>query len=190
MAIVKYYREILWLSIKRAWTTGECLTSIFLLIAGLVLRYVPRWGATVKDYQLAIPVVVFLVILVIRLIKIPYEQHKTIEKLQTEQAQKKLDLKQKIRTFLESVTPKFLPAIDSGQTDIHVWFTTRQEMKLLNLSEEYIDFNKYLSFQKRMDAKFSNELNNPKDLINDPNDFGYFNETQNYRVYPKDALKK
>ena len=88
------------------------------------------------------------------------------------------------------MTPKFISAIDNGQQDIHVWFSNLNEVDFLGLSKKLPDFANYLSFQKRMDAQYADELSKPKDLINDYNDFGYFNEPQNYRVYPKDALKK
>lgn len=128
----------------------------------------------IKSYR----IVIFLVFILISVILTAYSFYKQIPNV---------DIKQEIRTLLESINPEILSKIDKGRAKILVPISPTKLVKLTNLSENP-NFNKYLSVEQFTRKDDFNDFKDPNILV-DVNDFDWFwNNT--YYLCPKDALIK
>ncbi len=84
--------------------------------------------------------------------------------------------RQEIRTFLESISPKILQAIDAGQERVYVLISIPEQVELTNLSKQP-DFSSFLSFEQSGNV----------DIHSGGNRAGH---RDGYYFYPKDALTK
>jgi hypothetical protein len=98
----------------------------------------------------------------------------------------KTDIKQEIRTFLESINPLILQKIDAGEKEIIVSIIPDTHIKLVSLSQQKTDFDKFLSFE------WSGYVSGKCDsIIEDLSPTGHIRpETTEYYLHPKDVLKK
>jgi len=97
------------------------------------------------------------------------------------------DMKQDIRTLLESISPLILDRIDAGHEKIPVLISMLKQIKLNDLSE-HPDFDNFLTFDKcggsvrgaGKDAMYKGWVD----------EIGETGEKRRYYLYPKDALIK
>ncbi len=149
-----------------------------------------RWGGKIKQrleavswlYRLLILLVLLHIITIVTSYFMYTSQQQKIEKL----LGVKQDIKQEIRTCLESINPEILQRIDAGRKKILVCISMQDAVKLSNLSER-VDFDKYLSFRQ---ATLEGDFNG----LEDPNIFienvKYMWVSNGHYLYPKDALIK
>jgi hypothetical protein len=107
---------------------------------------------------------------------------KTQNKISNTDTQKTIT-KQDMRTFLESINPTILQAIDNGEKEINVCLGTIKEAKFIELSG-HPDFDKFLSFKQIQGTTVGK---NRPGFITESGQQGIMN---NYCLYPKDALVK
>lgn len=75
-AIVKYWWKILRLAFGKALWAGLLVFEILAYCGHLVMRYHPQWSNSMGGLVVDIPLGIVLVVLLVRLLTIPYEQHK------------------------------------------------------------------------------------------------------------------
>lgn len=109
------------------------------------------------------------------------DQQKKIE----ENVKAKQDIRQKIRSCLESIDPEILRRIDAGRKEILVCIGTQDAVKLSNLSERG-DFDEYLSFRQVTLKDDFSALEDPNIYIENDK---YVWVSEGHYLYPKDALR-
>lgn len=78
--IAKYYWKVFYLAFNKAWAICELISGILALLGGFIAWKHPQWGGVVNNLVWMIPLSVFLLLLVIRLLTAPYEIYKEQEK--------------------------------------------------------------------------------------------------------------
>lgn len=104
------------------------------------------------------------------------------------QSENTINIKQEIRTFLESISPQILDKIDAKEKKIRIWLSSTSENKLSRLAE-HTDFENFLSFEKanKNMVLYENLEGDFNGFLKGRNETGLL---EGYYLSPKDALVK
>jgi hypothetical protein len=182
---LKFYWGLLCYVLTKALAVALLASGLLRLIASYIEDKYPSWSPKMKTPLWKIPLWIFLALAAIRLILAPYVMYCQKQV----QSAKVADIKQKIRTSIELISPEILPKIDKGQKKILVPISPNNLAKLAILSENP-DFEKYLEYtQFNSGRDDDNDVYDPNIFV-DVNDFRWFVVKDLYYLKPKDALIK
>lgn len=158
MSIIQYSWDLVRLAFKRAWAITMSVITILTIAGGVIASKYPPWESAINNLLWMIPLAFLVLLLIVKLPRAAYEMHKdqqqTINGLQDSLAQKqsrdtdvRINIKQELRTLLESISPEVLQSIDTGQKEIPVQLGITTQVKLSELLK-HPDCDNYLSFKK------------------------------------------
>jgi hypothetical protein len=190
MLFILYYWKLVLFAVSGAWRIAELVAAVLALVCGYIAWKHPDWESTMKNPLWMIPLGLFLLILIVRLITAPYAMHaedqKTIADLKKIVEKKEQDTKQDIRSFLESLHPDVLAKVDAGEKQIGVWLGPVNQTKLATLSERQ-GFSALLSVKSTNQIWMTAGEAQRGDFIRPTGENGTL---VGYYLYPKDALIK
>jgi hypothetical protein len=78
-AFIKYYWGLFRFATKGAWGFSQLISGILTFIGGCVGKKHPEWGATMTNFLWEIPLAIFIILFVIRLVLAPFEEYKRLK---------------------------------------------------------------------------------------------------------------
>jgi len=190
--LAAYGEAIMLLAFGAIFSYLKPIIGIPVLIVLFVVGFLLIWKAYTKQ-----PIMIAFLSALFSVVCLSAWQVYSTPALSTEQSsqlqlrsENTINIKQEIRTFLESISPRILDKIDSKEKKIGVWLGSISENKLSRLAE-HTDFAKFLSFEKGNNIWVMTGKGTGKEekdgLIRGVQESGTL---MDYYLYPKDALIK